>query len=96
MTFTWKGGDPGTNVQIIINSATDNTFNAGSSAKCTVPTSAGTFTVPGYVLLSLPAGNFANYSFGAARSGSLFTATGLTIGLIRSQSFVANGPLSLK
>ncbi len=79
MTATWTGGSG--NVLIEVYSATDNTFTNGAAAVCTVPASAGTFTVPPSVLLALPAGNFAGFVFSTATE-ALFTATGLNVGII--------------
>lgn len=55
---------------------------------CTAPASAGTFTIPPYVLLALPATK-ANFYFQPGDSpafSSNFTASGITIGT--TQSFV--------
>jgi uncharacterized protein (TIGR03437 family) len=54
VTVTWSGGDPASYVQISGGSSTA----AGPRAffGCTAPVSAGSFTVPAEVLLSLPAG----------------------------------------
>ena len=74
-------------------SAIDNMFNVGSTAACTAPASAGTFTVPPYVTLALPTGNFSYFELAPgvveAAAQAPFTATGLNIGLI--QAFV-DGP----
>ena len=55
--MTWSGGNPGTYVYI-----TGGVVVAGNSAlkgdfTCLAPVEAGQFTVPSYILLSLPAGN---------------------------------------
>jgi uncharacterized protein (TIGR03437 family) len=86
MTVTWRGGDPNGHVEIVLESAIDNMFNTGASAACTAPTSAGTFTIPPYVLLALPTGNFTHFGFGpgtvAAATAAPFTATGLNVGVV--------------
>jgi hypothetical protein len=79
MTATWTGGSG--NVLIEVYSATDNTFTNGAAAVCTVPASAGTFTIPPSVLLTLPAGNSAGFIFSTATEAP-FTATGLNAGII--------------
>jgi uncharacterized protein (TIGR03437 family) len=88
MTVTWTGGDPNGHVEIYISSATDNTFNTGALANCTAAASAGTFTIPPYVLLALPAGNLTYFELGpgtvAAASEAPFTATGLNVGFVQT------------
>jgi hypothetical protein len=90
LPITWSGGASNSYVQI---SATPNsgapyqTPGATASLSCTVPTSAGQFTVPSYVLAALPAGSYGlsvvnQNSFtalGAAGAdwGTLFLQTGL-------------------
>jgi hypothetical protein len=80
MTVTWAGGGPIGNVEILVQSATDNTYSTGATAQCIAPASAGTFTLPPYVLLALPAGNFASFTFVSGFAEFPFTATGLSIG----------------
>jgi len=63
MTVNWSGNGSTGNVLIQVSGATDNTFATGANAVCTAPASAGTFTVPPYALLTLPAGNFGALSF---------------------------------
>jgi hypothetical protein len=88
LTVTWKGGDPNGHVEMVMFSAIDNTFNVGALAYCKASSNAGTFTIPSYVLLALPAGNFTQFALGpgtvqgAAERG--FTATGIDIGLIQT------------
>jgi uncharacterized protein (TIGR03437 family) len=87
MTVTWTGGAPNGHVEIQVLSAIDNTFNVGALATCKVPASAGTFTIPSYVLLALPAGNFTYFALGPgtiqAAAAAPFTATGLNVGLLQ-------------
>lgn len=52
----------------------------GASAVCTAPASAGSFTVPPYVLEALPTAN-AGFVFGSI-SESSFTATGIDVGIV--------------
>ena len=90
LTVTWNPNGSTGHVEIDVASATDNTFNVGSLAACTAPASAGTFTIPPYVLLPLPANNFTYLGFGSGlqwpTAESVFTAKGLTVGLV--QAFV--------
>ena len=80
--INWTGGTAGTYVMITgSSSATVNGQAITGSYTCTAPVSAGTFTVPAPVLLSLPAGtgttglfNYANYS--------TFTASGIDFGFV--------------
>jgi hypothetical protein len=86
MTVTWTGGAG--SIQLIINSPNDNTYANGSNAQCTAPASAGTFTIPPYVLLSFPAGSgggFVLSSFAVAP----VTATGLSTGFLQTKFDVA-------
>jgi hypothetical protein len=88
MTVTWSGGDPNGHVEIDVISATDASFNAAALASCKAPAGSGTFTIPSYVLLALPAGNFTSLELGpgtvqGAASAS-FTATGLSIGFVQA------------
>jgi uncharacterized protein (TIGR03437 family) len=91
MTVTWSGADPNGHVEIELISALDSSFNTAATAFCKAPASAGTFTVPSYVLLALPTGNFTSLALGPGdaqgAASALFTATGLGIGFV--QSFVA-------
>lgn len=86
MTVTWTGG--GGDVSIQINSATDNLNTNGSRAMCTAPGGSGTFTIPPYVLLALPAGNFAGFIFGTPYVYTPITATGLSFGIVQTDSQV--------
>ena len=64
MTFTWNPNGSNGHVEIQVASATDNTFNLGTTAVCTAPASAGTFTIPPYVMLALMPSNFTYLEFG--------------------------------
>jgi hypothetical protein len=85
LTVTWSGGGTGGNEQILVFSATDGSFANGSEALCIAAASPGTFTVPPYVLLALPAGNFAGLQLSPAKVSVPFTATGLSVGLLQTQ-----------
>jgi hypothetical protein len=82
LTVTWSGGDPTGYVQIDLTSAIDQGFTIGATANCIVPASAGTFTVPPYVLLKLPSSNFSAFQFGSSAAPVAFTATGLDVGFV--------------
>jgi hypothetical protein len=82
MTVAWTGGTG--NMKIQVRSATDGTYNSGSRAFCTVPASAGTFTIPSYVLLALPPGNFAGIVIAPVAEAVPFTAKGLTVGILQT------------
>jgi hypothetical protein len=90
LTVNWTGGDPSTYVSITglsfgsVNGSSSD-FVVGDFT-CQAPTSAGTFTVPSAVLLSLPASStIAGISFSALSVSNItgpvtFTATGLDVG----------------
>jgi hypothetical protein len=81
MTVTWTGG--GGNLQIQVNAPTDSTDTNGSVAVCNVAASAGTFTIPPYVLLALPASNLAGFVL-SSQTEVPFTATGLSVGILKA------------
>jgi uncharacterized protein (TIGR03437 family) len=83
MTVTWTGGSG--NLQVELNSCSDNSCNNGASAVCIVPASAGTFTIPPYVLEALPAGTSAGLVLSSYSMAS-FTATGLNAGTLLTYS----------
>jgi hypothetical protein len=58
LTVTWTGGNPGTYVSISGTAAPANSGGAGPAAgfTCLAAARDGQFTVPSYILLSLPAG----------------------------------------
>jgi uncharacterized protein (TIGR03437 family) len=85
MTITWSGGSPNGFVEISGSNATNNTFSAGASFQCTASTAAGTLTVPAYVLLALPAGNFGGISFEPAAAPGTFQAQGLNLAFLSAQ-----------
>ncbi len=90
MTVTWTPNSSPTHVEIQISSFIAN--NVGVRIDCTAPVSAGTFTIPSYVLLALPTGTGTNFNFqpgdgpGGPASMTAFSAAGLTLGF--GQSFV--------
>ncbi len=86
MTVTWTGGS-GT-LQIVVQGATDNTNTNGAVAICTVDASAGTLTIPPYILQALPAGNFGGVTL-TSHTVTPFTATGLGLGIGEADTNVA-------
>jgi hypothetical protein len=86
LTIAWEGGDPNGTVVLSVYGATDNTYQNGSLARCRVPVSARSFTIPPYVLLPLPSTNFAGLNVGIAQSAGSFTATGLDFGSVHTES----------
>lgn len=85
VTVSWSGGDPGTYVTITGSAAEPNSV-VGSYFTCSAPISAGTFTVPSAVLLSLPptSGATPNSFLRVANRviPQTFAMSGLDIGLI--------------
>jgi len=76
LTVTWTGGSPGTYVEI---SGTSSNSSVSGYFVCLAPVAAQQFTVPSYVLLTLPATTGSN-------NGSLFVENSTV-----PQSFVATG-----
>jgi uncharacterized protein (TIGR03437 family) len=89
MTATWTGGGSG-NVVIDIESCTDSTCANGATAACSAPASAGTFTIPPYVLLAFPAGSNGGFVLSTEAQAS-FTATGLDLGYVTSDRYNVAG-----
>jgi len=89
LTATWTGGSG--NLTIEVFGPADNTFSAGSVAYCNVDASAGTFTVPPYVMLALaatPNQTSAGFVLSSVNTGT-FTASGLDVGVVSSAVNVA-------
>jgi uncharacterized protein (TIGR03437 family) len=80
LTVTWTGGSSGT-VVMELASCTDGSCTNGAVAACSAPASAGTFTIPPYVLMAVPAGNNGGFVL-STQAQSSFTATGLNLGAI--------------
>ncbi len=80
VTVTWSSGSPGTYVEISGVSIGASTYGFFS---CLAPVAAGTFTVPPYVLATLPAslsGAPGSLSVGNYTGLQTFTASGLDVG----------------
>ncbi len=86
MTVTWTGGSG--SLEIEVNSCADDSCGSGAAAVCHVPASLGTFTIPPYAMLALPAGNNAGIVL-SSYSAASFTAAGLNAGTISAYSNVA-------
>jgi len=84
LTVSWTGGSANTEVQITVYGATDNTGLTGAQVVCEVPSTAGTFTIPGYLLSALPAGNFGALNFSPFTPEVPITATGLIFGEVET------------
>ncbi|MEP7353580.1 MAG: hypothetical protein ABI824_10155 [Acidobacteriota bacterium] len=86
MTVTWTGGSG--NVGIAILSSIDNTYlNVNSAvAVCIAPASAGTFTIPAYILQALPASTNAGIILAPADTAVSFTAAGIGLGLLQTHN----------
>jgi hypothetical protein len=78
VTVTWTGGAAGSYV-IISGSSSNSTSGVSASFTCHAPVSAGTFTVPEPVTLTLPAGT-GTLSLENTTAFQSFSATGIDIG----------------
>jgi len=94
MTVTWNGNGSTGHVEMQLSSYVD--ANTGATVTCTAPASAGTFTIPSYMLSALPNGNGTGFAFqpgdgpGGPATSTTFTATGLLLGL--AQTFIDGIP----
>jgi len=92
LTITWTGAPAGTPVEIT-GGAFDRSKNASAMFLCIAPADTTSFTVPGYILSSLPpgpnsvspAGGY--LTVGALNAPATFSATGLDVGVASIQSF---------
>jgi uncharacterized protein (TIGR03437 family) len=86
MTVTWNTNGSTGHVELVLISGT----SPPVQAVCTAPASAGTFTIPSYVLLALPAGSATGFRFQPGDQGpassAAFSATGLNAGI--AQTFI--------
>jgi hypothetical protein len=86
MPVTWSGGASNAYIQIEVQSPTDSTYTNGATAVCNVAASAGSFTIPPYALLALPAGNLASFQFQQQTESSFTAAKGLPYGTIHTSN----------
>ena len=85
MTVTWTGAAANASVQIQVQAPTDTTNTNGATVLCNVAAGAGTFNIPPYALLALPAGSTGNYFQFQQQTASGFTAAkGLSYGAIQT------------
>ena len=83
MTVTWTGGAGNAYVQIQLQAPIDNTD--GATVVCNAAANAGTFTIPPYALLALPAANIGNwFQLRQQTPAAAFTAKGLGLGSIQT------------
>jgi hypothetical protein len=77
LPITWTGGASGT--YVIITGGVSSASGAFASFYCYVPQSLGSFTVPAYIMASLPAGS-GSVTVENGTNIASFTATGLDYG----------------
>ena len=77
LPITWTGGSPGSYVTI---SGSSSSASVSSYFVCLAPVAAGQFTVPPYVLATLPASTNGSLSVQNNTAPQSFTATGLDYG----------------
>jgi hypothetical protein len=82
---TWSGGTSSGQVLLTGQSATDNSNTNGAGFQCSVNPSAGTFTIPPYILLALPAGSMGGLNFQANAAPANFPAAGLDLGFVTTR-----------
>jgi uncharacterized protein (TIGR03437 family) len=61
VTLNWSGAAQDVTLQFQLQTS-DSTSTSGATLLCNAPSSAGSFTIPLYVLLALPAGSFVEFS----------------------------------
>jgi uncharacterized protein (TIGR03437 family) len=87
VTVTWTGGDPNGFVYVSGNSILAQ--GNGAMFTCTAPASAGTFTVPSMVTMSLPASSSGGLTLMGVSAPVSFTGPGIDIGLAMASSGVS-------
>jgi uncharacterized protein (TIGR03437 family) len=89
MTVTWNGNGSTGHVELVLGSPVD--ANTTSSVVCIVAASAGTFTIPSYMLFTLANTNNAILNFGLGNqspaTSAAFSASGIEVGL--AQTFIS-------
>ncbi len=85
-TVTWSGGDPDTYVSIIGSSMLSASPGTGAYFNCSAPITAGKFTIPPTVLMSLPPSAVVSANsflrVGNTTNAQNFTVSGVDIGII--------------
>jgi uncharacterized protein (TIGR03437 family) len=89
MPVSWNSNGATGHVELVLLSNFSPSVQA--TAVCEAPASAGRFTIPPYVLLALPPGNFTGFffalgDFAGPATTAAFTANGLNVGI--AQTFV--------
>ena len=82
VTINWTGGSAGWYVIIHGASATDATGTVNASFSCLVPSTLGTFTVPAYILESLPQGPYGELDFEPTLPAATLNAPSLNLGIL--------------
>ncbi len=83
LTVTWKGGGGWGTFTLVLESYLDLAETIGARARCNVPAGAGAFTIPPYILLSLPAGLNTVFQLKSGANSVPFTALGLDAARVR-------------
>jgi uncharacterized protein (TIGR03437 family) len=79
LLVTWSGGAPGSSVYIIGSSFLSSGSLSGTFI-CVAPVAAGQFTVPSYVLLSMPAAAGGSITVENMTNAAMFNASGIDFG----------------
>ncbi len=90
MTVTWNGNGSTGHVGLVLGSQAADA-KTSSQVSCTVAASAGTFTIPSYMLFTLANTPNATFSFGRGNgttTSASFSAAGIDIGI--GQTFIGN------
>lgn len=95
LTVTWTGGQANEIVQLEGFNVTDNTYTVGADFLCSVPATAGTFTVPPSVLLAMPTGSSGGLTFRPFVTPVPITGTGLSVAFINAW-YTSFTPLTFK
>ena len=94
MTVTWNGNGSTSHVELVLGSPADSATT--SSVTCNVAASAGTFTIPSYMLFTLANTNSAIFSLSPGNSGpaasAQFSAPGVDIGV--TDTFIGSDALN--
>jgi hypothetical protein len=95
LTFTWTGGGAGT-MNLQVSNGPNNAPTVRATVSCKVAASAGTFTIPSYILLALPPGNNGNFLFIFEPPRASFTVTGVDGGGLHMNIMRSFGGLVLQ
>jgi uncharacterized protein (TIGR03437 family) len=95
LTVNWSGEQANGYIQLEIFNATNNTYNTGADILCSAPAEAGTFTIPGNVLLALPTGSFGGITFRPYANPATIPGTGLDLAFVNAW-YTSYTPMSFK